>query len=407
MTDDLRPGAHGTDEQRRGNLSRTSGQVPARRVRALAARLWRGLAGELVRRLAGAAVSLFAVCVTGFFLFRVLPGDPVRTMTRGAPLDGPALAQLRHQFGLDRPLPAQFGSYLARLAHGDLGLSYQYRQPVAELIAAHLWPTVLLVGTSTLIAAALGLRLGVRCGGRPGGLADRLHTGAALALWSVPTFWLGLLLIGALAVGVGPLPGLFPTGGMDSGTDWGPGAAGGFAGVLDTANHMVLPCATLVAVGYAQFLLVMRSSLVEERTAEHLLTARATGLTERQVLHRHAVPNALLPTVTLVCVNLGEVVAGSILVETVFSWPGLGSLFYEALRVPDLPLIQGLFLVFAASVILANLLADLAYPLLDPRVRRPARAEDAPAEVAPAEVAAAGGPGAAARVPELAGGTDR
>src|SRR5579884_23408 len=170
-----------------------------------------------VRRLGGAVLSLFAVCVTGFFLFRVLPGDPVVTMTRGSATSPAQLAELRHEFGLDRPLPQQFLNYLGGLLRGDLGQSYQYREPVSSLIAAHLWPTVLLAGTATVVAAALGLWLGQRAGWRPGGLGDRLHTGLALTLWSVPTFWLGLLLVVVLGVGVGPVPGLFPTGGMDSG----------------------------------------------------------------------------------------------------------------------------------------------------------------------------------------------
>jgi peptide/nickel transport system permease protein len=320
--------------------------------------------GTVARRLGGALLSLLAVAVTGFFLFRVLPGDPVVTMTRGTPTTAAQLAQLRHEFGLDRPLPQQFLGYLGGLLRGDLGTSYQYRAPVAGLIAAHLWPTVLLAGTSTLVAAALGLWLGQRAGWRAGGLADRLHTGLALTLWSVPTFWLGLLLIVVLAVGLGPVPGVFPTGGMDSGRP-----EAGLAYTADVLHHLALPCATLVAVVYAQYLLVMRSALLDERRADHLLTARAKGLRDDLVRRRHAVPNALLPAVTLLMLNLGQVVAGAILVETVFSWPGLGSLFYEALRVPDLPLVQGLFLFFAASVIAANLAADLVYPLLDPRVR--------------------------------------
>ncbi|WP_084704613.1 ABC transporter permease [Phaeacidiphilus oryzae] len=332
-----------------------------------ARRRWTGaLDGALTvgRRLAGAAVSLLAVSVTGFFLFRVIPGDPVRTMTRGQATSAAQIAQLTKEFGLGEPLPRQFLRYLGGLLHGDLGLSYQYRTPVSELIARHIGPTVLLVGTALAIAVALGLGLGTRAGWRPGGAGDRIGTGIALTLWSVPTFWLGLLLIVGLAVGVRGLPGLFPTGGLDSGD-----GATGWAHAGDVAYHMVLPVTTLVAVTYAQFLLVMRSSLLDERGADYLTTARAKGLRDDLVRRRHAVPNAILPTVTLIFVNLGEVVAGQILVETVFSWPGLGSLFYEALRVPDLPLLQGLFLFFAAAVILANLAADLVYPLLDPRVR--------------------------------------
>nr|WP_285757861.1 ABC transporter permease [Nocardiopsis ansamitocini] len=328
----------------------------------------RGDPGPMLRlvatRLAGAAVSLIAVMLTAFFLFRVLPGDPVRAMTQGRPVSVEQLAELRRQYGLDKPLHQQFLDYCAGLARFDLGTSYQYRLPVTELIADRLWPTLLLVGTGTLLAAALGLWLGTRAAWRRGRVTDQVTTGIALTLWSVPTFWLGLVLIVVFAGGAGGvLPQLFPTGGMST-----PGVTG-TAAILDTAHHLVLPVTTMVAVLYAQYLMVMRSSLLDEMGSDYLMTARAKGLRDALVLRRHAVPNALLPTVTLIFLNLGQVVAGAILVEAVFSWPGLGQLFYQGLRLPDLPLVQGMFIFFSASVILMNLLADLVYPLLDPRVR--------------------------------------
>ncbi|MFF8597884.1 ABC transporter permease [Streptomyces sp. NPDC015232] len=316
-------------------------------------------------KLAGAAVSLLAVLVTSFFLFRIIPGDPVKAMTHGMPTTAEQLATLRHQFGLDRPMWQQFTDYCAKALTGDLGTSFQFRAPVGELIAQKLPATLLLTGTAVLLYSALGLWLGTRSAWRHGSLGDRLNTGIALTLWSVPSFWLGLLLIIVFSVGMGPVPGLFPTGGMESGS-----GETGFAHVLDVAHHMVLPVLTLVAVGYAQTLLVMRSSLLDEMGNDYLTTARAKGLRDDAVRRRHAVPNALLPTVTMVFINLGHVAAGSILVETVFSWPGLGGLFYQALSVPDLPLVQGLFVVFAGAMIVMNLIADLLYPLLDPRVGR-------------------------------------
>ena len=315
-------------------------------------------------RLLTALLSLAGVVVAGFFLFRILPGDPVRAMTEGREVTAEQRAELRRRFGLDEPLWQQFLDYAAGLLRMDLGTSFQYRRPVAELILDALGPTVLLAGTGTLIAALLGLTLGVRSGWRPGSAGDRVNTTVALFFWSVPTFWLGLLLIVLFASGRDPLPGLFPTGGMST-----PGTTGFWNTVLDTAWHMALPVATMVAVVYAQYLMIMRSSLMDERGADHLTTARAKGLTDALVRRRHAVPNALLPTVTLIFLNLGQVVSGVILVETVFSWPGLGRLFYSGLSVPDLGLVQGLFVVFAASVIVMNLAADLVYPLLDPRVR--------------------------------------
>ncbi|ELS56078.1 ABC transporter permease [Streptomyces viridochromogenes] len=315
-------------------------------------------------KLGGAAVSLLAVLVTGFFLFRLIPGDPVKTMTGGRPISAEQLAAYRREFGLDLPLWQQFTDYCGKALTGDLGTSYQFRVPVIDKISEALPNTLLLTGTAFVLYTLLGIVLGTRSAWRHGGLGDRLNTGLALTLYSIPSFWLGLLLIIVFSVGVGPIPGLFPTGGMESGGEE------GFAYVLDVAHHLILPVLTLVAVEYGQTLLVARSALLDEMGSDYLTTARAKGLRDDLVRRRHAVPNALLPTVTLVFVNLGRTVAGVILVETVFSWPGLGGLFYQALSVPDLPLVQGLFLFFAAAVIVMNTLADLVYPLLDPRVGR-------------------------------------
>jgi peptide/nickel transport system permease protein len=316
-------------------------------------------------KLGGAAVSLLAVLVTSFFLFRLIPGDPVKYMTGGRQVSAEQLANYRKEFGLDLPLWEQFTDYCGKALSGDLGTSYQFRAPVIDKITEALPNTLLLTGTSFVLFTTLGIFIGTRSAWRNGGIGDRLNTGLALTLYSIPSFWLGLLLIIVFSVGVGPIPGLFPTGGMESGS-----GETGFAYVVDVAHHLVLPVVTLVAVEYGQTLLVTRSALLDEMGSDYLTTARAKGLRDDLVRRRHAVPNALLPTVTLIFINLGRTVAGVILVETVFSWPGLGGLFYQALSVPDLPLVQGLFFFFAAAVIVMNTLADLIYPLLDPRVGR-------------------------------------
>ncbi|MEU2739794.1 ABC transporter permease [Streptomyces sp. NPDC007095] len=315
-------------------------------------------------KLGGAAVSLLAVLVTSFFLFRLIPGDPVKYMTGGRQVSAEQLAHYRTEFGLDLPLWQQFTDYCGKALTGDLGTSYQFRAPVIDKISEALPNTLLLTGTAFVLYTALGIFIGTRSAWRSGGTSDRLNTGLALTLYSIPSFWLGLLLIIVFSVGMGPIPGLFPTGGMES------GGKEGFAYVLDVAHHLILPVVTLVAVEYGQTLLVTRSALLDEMGSDYLTTARAKGLRDDLVRRRHAVPNALLPTVTLIFINLGRTVAGVILVETVFSWPGLGGLFYQALSVPDLPLVQGLFFVFASAVIVMNTLADLIYPLLDPRVGR-------------------------------------
>jgi len=317
-----------------------------------------GVLRHVVGKLGGALASLAAVVVLGFFLFRMIPGDPTVTMTRGRQVDAAQIAELRALHGYDRPILEQFGRYAVGLLHGDMGTSLFYRRTVAELIGERVGPTLLLVGTSTLIAVVLGLWLGIRGAWRRGSAFDRASTGVALVGWAMPAFWLGMLL--SMVTG-----NLFPSGGMRFSST----PPGFWPQALDVAHHMVLPCVTLIAVVYAQYQLVMRSSLLEEMNADYLTTARAKGLRDDQVRRRHAVPNALLPTVTLVFLHLGLVVTGAITVETVFSWPGLGLLTYEALAGPDLPLLQGVFVVLAGSVIVMNVLADLLYQVLDPRVR--------------------------------------
>ncbi|UQS24917.1 ABC transporter permease [Amycolatopsis thermalba] len=317
-----------------------------------------GTARFLLGKLGGAIGSLLLVVALGFLLFRMIPGDPVTTLTRDRPTSPDQLAQLRERLGVNKPLYQQFLDHLGGLLRGDLGTSYGYNRPVSALIGERIGPTLLLVGTATVLAVALGLWLGVRAAWRRGSLFDRTHTGIALTLWSMPQFWLGLLLLIATQ-------GVFPSGGMRS-PDTSPEF---FPQLLDVAHHLALPCVTLLAVIYAQYMLVMRSSLLGEMNAEYLTTARAKGLREDLVRRRHAVPNALLPTVTLVFLQFGLVVSGTVTVETVFSWPGLGLLTYEALRVPDLPLLQGVFVVMAGSVIVMNLIAEVLYRVLDPRVR--------------------------------------
>ncbi|ADD42867.1 ABC transporter permease [Stackebrandtia nassauensis] len=312
-------------------------------------------------RLGGAAVSLLLVLVSAFFIFRVLGGDPVTAMTRDSPATPEQKAALRRELGLDKGLGAQFVDYVREMLSGRLGVSYQSRSPVVEVIWERLPATVLLTGTALVLASGVGLWIGSRAGWRAGSRFDRVHVGVSLTLWSAPTFWLGLVSVMVF----GRLLGWFPVNGMRSAR----GSDGWLAEVVDVAHHLVLPAVTMAAVIYAQYVLVMRSSIMEEKSADYVLTARAKGLRDEVVRRRHAVPNALLPTVTLVFLQLGGVVGGAVLTETVFSWPGLGLLTYQALKIPDIPLLQGTFVFFSAAVIVANTLADIVYRMLDPRVR--------------------------------------
>ncbi|MGJ4845339.1 MULTISPECIES: ABC transporter permease [unclassified Leifsonia] len=315
-----------------------------------------------LNKIGGAAISLVMVIILGFFAFKILPGDPVAAMAREHPMTSEQMAQLREQLGLDKPLWQQFGEYIGNVVTLNFGQSYVYKQSVASLIGEYFWNTILLTGTSAILAIALGLWLGQKAGWRPGSMFDKVTTGTSLVLWSVPTFWLALIL---LMVFGGTLH-WFPTGGMTS-----PNPPDDPLGmVLDVASHMVLPVITMVAVVYAQYVMVMRASVMEEKSADYLVTARAKGLKDDDLRRRHAVPNALLPTVTLVFMHIGGLIAGAVTVETVFSWPGLGKLTYQAIQGPDLPLLQGTFVVFSAIIIVMNLVADFVYRRLDPRVRR-------------------------------------
>ena len=316
-------------------------------------------------KVAGSLGSLAFMLVVNFFLFRVLPGDPVRTLARNRLVSQQQIDELTRTLGLDQSLPQQFLTYLQNTFTGELGLSFRYRQPVADLILDRLWPTLVLVGTGTLLATLIGLWIGIRSAWNRGSRFDKVSTGSSLTVYAMPEWWLGLMLLAVFSVGVGPLPGIFPTGGLIS-----PGVdPTSLEGVLDQAWHLALPVLTVTLAYLADFSLIMRSSLLDEMGADYLMTARAKGLRDTRVRREHAVPNALLPSVTLVALNLGFVVAGAITIETVFSIPGLGLLTTEALEVPDFPLLQGTFLVFSAAVIAANLVANLLYAVIDPRVR--------------------------------------
>jgi peptide/nickel transport system permease protein len=315
-------------------------------------------------RLAGLLVQLLLVLFLGFVLFRLIPGDPVRAITRGHPTTPQQIAALRQELDLDRPLPIQFGSYLADAVQGDLGNSIAYRRPVSALIAERLGPTALLTGVATALSILIGWSLGIRAGWRRGSRFDRWSTATALASWSAPTFWLGLILLVCLGGGVGPIPGLFPVVGMRS-----PGGDTGLpATVIDVGWHLILPCLTLIAVQYGQYHLLIRSSLIAQRSEGYLKLARAKGLREADV-RRQVVPNVAGPTLTLAMLNLGLLVSGAVAVETVFTWPGLGYLTYQALQVHDLPVLHGTFLIFSAVVIIANSTAKLIHARLDPRLR--------------------------------------
>ncbi len=315
-------------------------------------------AGYLARKAAWALVTLLFVLFVNFFLFRVMPGDPVALLARSQRLTPEAIEQQRALFGLDQPLLQQFGTYLQQTLSLNFGSSLLSGEPVTEVIGSRIWPTVLLVGVGTTLAIVLGLLAGIRGGWTRGSGFDRGSLYGSLILYATPEGWLGMLL---LIVFAGTL-GWFPSGGYSSGTGT------GIEHVTDVANHLVLPALTLTLGYIGQYMIVMRSSLLDVKDEDYIATARAKGLTDPLVRRRHAVPNAFLPSFTLIVLSFGFVLGGAIVVETVYSWPGLGLLTYQAIQDQDFPVLQAVFLLTSLAVIVANLVADVTYSMLDPRI---------------------------------------
>lgn len=313
------------------------------------------------RKVLGALVTLLFVICFNFFLFRVVETDPVATLFRGRNLTQEQRDRLTHQFGLDKSKGAQFVAYLEQTAKLNFGRSYESNEPVTTEIKNAAWPTIALVGVSTLLSTVFGVLIGIVAAWKRRTKTDYGWTGFTMATYAMPDFWLGMLLLVTLGVSLG----LFPIGGIvDPASD-----ATGFARLVDQAHHMFLPCLTLTLAYLGEYALVMRSSLLDTMREDYLTLARAKGLRDIAVRNKHAVPNALLPVVTLIAINFGFILSGAIAVETIYSWPGLGLLTYDSLRGPDLPMLQGLFVVFSAAVIFFNLVAELLYGVLDPRVR--------------------------------------
>jgi peptide/nickel transport system permease protein len=307
-----------------------------------------------------AVLTLLFVLVFNFFLFRGL-GDPTQLLAKQrGNLTPSALADLQSQLGLDLPLAQQFVNYLGQTLQGNLGLTFD-NQPVSSEIANAIWPTVLLIGTSTIAAILLGIWIGIAQGWRWGSRFDKAALGVTLVLYSMPEFWFGLLMIMLFSVTLS----IFPSGGMETAAS----DLTGLAHIADVLNHLALPFFVLTVSYLAEYSLIMRSSLMEVLGDDFILVARAKGVRERMVRRKHAVPNALLPTMTVTILSLGYVLGGAIVIETIFSWPGLGRLTSTAIGNQDYALLQGLFLLFSAAVIVSNLIADLLYSYLDPRVR--------------------------------------
>jgi peptide/nickel transport system permease protein len=334
----------------------------------------------LLKKLGWALFTILFVIILNFFLFRILPGDPARAGIRDPRLTKDAVEAIRVRFGLDKPVincfetlnPVKFGScavnpldtqffiYVRNLLQGEFGISYHYNRPVADLLAEDLWNTILLIGAGQILAILLGVVVGVFAAWKARTSVDYGALIFSLVSWSLPTFWLGIILLfwgsnHGLPIGGKATPGMSSYPLL---VQWG-----------DIARHMFLPTLTYTIVYMGEYMLIMRSSLLDVLSEDYILTAKAKGLNTFQVLKDHALKNAMLPLVTVIAINLGFTVAGAVQIETVFSWPGLGGAIYQAVSRRDFPVLQGAFLLIAVAVIFANLIADLTYSYLDPRVQ--------------------------------------
>ncbi|UCH61336.1 MAG: ABC transporter permease [Anaerolineales bacterium] len=335
----------------------------------------------ILNKVTWAVLTILFVIVLNFFLFRILPGDPARAGIRDPRLTQEAIQAIRVRFGLDKPvincfqnlnpiklgdcavnpLQTQFFIYIGNLLRGELGVSYHSNRPVVDLLGERLWNTVLLVGAGQLLSIIIGIFLGVLAAWKLRTGVDYTALVSSLVAWSLPTFWLGIILlfIGSRYFEL-PIGGKI-TAGAKFATTW--------EQWLDVGRHLVLPTLTFTIIFVGEYMLIMRSTMVDILSEDFILTAKAKGLSAFKILRDHALRNSMLPMVTIIALNLGFTVAGAIQIETVFSWPGLGQTIFESVGRRDYPMLQGAFLVIAVSVIFANLVADLLYSYLDPRVR--------------------------------------
>lgn len=316
----------------------------------------------LLVRTAAAIPIVFAILIVNFLIIHLAPGDPVQALVGDYPTPPGYVEKVRHDFGLDEPLGRQLGLYLWNLAGGNLGFSFANRQPVLGLLILRAVPTLLLMLPALTLASLVGLGLALLAAPRVGGATDFGITALSLAGYSIPVFWLGQLLVILFAVDLHWLPAQGMVSLRSPPTGWG--------AVQDIVLHMALPLLSVTIYYVAIVARVARASLAEALNQDYVLTAKAKGLSSGAVLRRHVLPNSLIPVVTVIGYNFGYALTGAILVETVFAWPGIGSLFLTSVGNRDHPVLQGIFLLTALTVVIANVLTDALYGLLDPRVRR-------------------------------------
>ncbi|WP_377805445.1 ABC transporter permease [Azospirillum melinis] len=321
-----------------------------------------GFAQLFASRLVKAAAILIAIVVMNFFLVHAAPGDPAMVMAGEAgAADEKFVTQLREQFGLDRPLYEQLGTYIGKVVQGDLGFSYRQQRPVWDILAERLPATLVLTLTAFILALAAGVALGTLAAVTVGTWADSAITVVALLAYATPIYWIGLMLSLLFSIQLGWLPAF----GYET---IGAGYTG-LAHVADVAVHLILPVITLALFYMAGYARLTRASMLEVRSLDFVKTAKAKGLTQGRIVTRHVLRNAILPVITVAGIQAGQLVGGSILIETVFAWPGIGRLAFEAVLQRDYQVLLGIFLVTSIMVILFNILTDILYGLVDPRIQ--------------------------------------
>lgn len=320
----------------------------------------RSIATYILQRLVQGIILLCGVTVLTFTLIHLAPGDPITTLV-GESGDAAYYAEMRARFGLDQPVPQQLATYVGNVLRGDLGHSYVQKQPVLRVILARVPATLLLLVSALAFATTLGIVLGAESGRRAGSVVDVIIRGVTLLGYCAPAFWLGQVLLLLFTARLG----WFPAQGMVNAR----AEYQGVAHVLDVVHHLVLPALTLGIFQLALITRLTRAGVREALAEEYTRTALAKGLARRSVLYSHALPNALLPVVTVVGSHVGTLLTGAVLTEIVFAWPGLGRLLYDATLSRDYPLLMAMFIVTTVMVVVANIATDLVYTLLDPRVR--------------------------------------
>lgn len=315
----------------------------------------------VLKRLVQAVPVVIAIVVVNFFLLQLAEGDAVDVLAGEAGSATPEyMAQLREKFGLDQPLPVQLAVYMKNMLTFDLGYSFRHDMPVAQLVLDRLVPTLLLMVCTIVLAVGLGIVLGLLAASGLNTWRDNLISVFALVSYATPLFWVGLMMIVVFSLNLG----WFPTSGMEDIAAF----HTGWDRVKDIAHHLVMPVTTLSLFYLALYTRLMRASMLEQAGMDYVTTARAKGLTERRIVFVHILRNALLPVLTMAGVQIGALIGGSVIVESVFAWPGLGMLAFEALFARDLNLLLGIFLLSALLVVAINLVIDLLYSFLDPRI---------------------------------------